>query len=239
MLSKSHTKYITSLHHKKFRDEYGVFFAEGPKVVGELLHEENILVKEIIATKDWIESNATISLNVTLVEVFELAKISAMAVPNQVFGVFEKIKTKEPELKNSVSLVLDCIQDPGNLGTIIRTADWFGINNIICSNDCADMYNPKVVQSTMGSIARVSISYRDLVSFLAITKVKKYAAALNGDSTNKLKGITEGIVIIGNESKGISNDILQLADEKITISKIGKAESLNAGVASGIILSHL
>ena len=134
--------------------------------------------------------------------------------------------------------MLDTIQDPGNFGTIIRTADWFGIENIICSAACADMYNPKVVQSTMGSLARVNIFYTDLPDWLKENKhLKKYAAALVGKNINSLKAVKEAIIIIGNEGKGISDAVMNLADEKITISKKGEAESLNAAVAAGIILA--
>ena len=139
-----------------------------------------------------------------------------------------------------ISLALDTIQDPGNLGTIIRIADWFGIANIICSENCADIYNPKVVQSTMGSFGRVEVVYTSLVEFLnRNNSVPIYAAALNGKKVDELKGLKEGIILIGNESKGISIEIMQMATEKITIPKFGMAESLNAAVATGIILSHL
>jgi TrmH family RNA methyltransferase len=147
-------------------------------------------------------------------------------------------------LKNKVTIVADGIQDPGNLGTIIRCADWFGIQQVICSKDSADIYNPKTVQATMGSIARIKVYYEDLVQLLSENKQKDdniriYAAALNGNDITNMPPVEEGVIIIGNESKGISEALLQLADEKITIFKRGKAESLNAAVASGIILSHL
>ena len=137
-------------------------------------------------------------------------------------------------------MVLETSQDPGNLGTIIRIADWFGIKQIICSEDCADMYNPKVVQSTMGSIVRVKILYTDLAPWLEEQKdVFIYAAALEGQNVMAMKKITEGLIVIGNESKGISAAIFEQVDVKITIPRIGKAESLNAAVATGIILAHV
>ncbi|MBL7745420.1 MAG: RNA methyltransferase, partial [Chitinophagaceae bacterium] len=143
-------------------------------------------------------------------------------------------------VKGKISLVLDTLQDPGNLGTIIRIADWFGIEQIICSPDCADVYNPKVVQSTMGSIARVKVFYTDLAEWLPVQKdIRIYAAALEGKDITNMNPLKEGLIIIGNESKGIEEEILALANERITIPKKGKAESLNAGVAAGIILSHL
>jgi TrmH family RNA methyltransferase len=136
--------------------------------------------------------------------------------------------------------VLDTIQDPGNLGTIIRIADWFGIGQIICSNDCADVYNPKVVQATMGSIGRVKVFYADLEEWLYKQKnIPIYATALEGKDITKMPVIREGMIVIGNESNGIHEGILALTNERITIPGKGKAESLNAAVATGIILSHL
>ena len=156
-------------------------------------------------------------------------------------AVFEKKNFTAPgNIKGKITLALDTIQDPGNFGTIIRTADWFGVEHIICSAGCADMYNPKVVQSTMGSLARVNIFYTDLTNWLQENStVKKYAADLEGKNIGTINNIKEAIIIIGNEGKGISNDVMKLVDEKITIPKIGDAESLNAAVATGIILSHL
>ena len=156
-------------------------------------------------------------------------------------AVIEKIQWKnDPEIKGSISLALDTIQDPGNMGTIIRLADWFGIKNIFCSTDCADVYNPKVVQASMGSISRVRVGYTDILSLLKENKeVRIYAAVLNGKDITKMERINEGIIVIGNESKGINQEILKLAHVRITIPGKGKAESLNAGVATGIILSHL
>ncbi|MBK5270220.1 MAG: RNA methyltransferase, partial [Bacteroidia bacterium] len=139
-----------------------------------------------------------------------------------------------------ITLVLDGLQDPGNFGTIIRIADWFDVDQIVCSNDCVDMYNPKVVQSTMGSIARVKIFYTDIKEWLTIQKdVRIYAATLEGQDISAVKKLDEGIIVIGNESKGIRAELMKLVDVSITISKKGKAESLNAAVAAGIILSHL
>lgn len=136
--------------------------------------------------------------------------------------------------------MVDGIRDPGNMGTIIRIADWFGINNIICSRDCVEQYNPKVVQASMGSIARVNIVYKDLEEFLKQNKnVIVYAATLNGKSVHSVDKINEGLLLIGNESNGIRSELLALVTEEITIPRLGGAESLNAAVATGIILSHV
>jgi TrmH family RNA methyltransferase len=158
-----------------------------------------------------------------------------------VLAIFEKKKDlSAANFRNKITLVLDTIQDPGNLGTIIRIADWFGIDNIICSPDCADMYSPKVVQSTMGSLARVNIIYTDIAEWInGHADIMIYAATMHGKDVRSLSKIKEGLIIIGNEGKGINEGILSLAKENITIPKIGEAESLNAAVATGIILSHV
>ena len=243
MLSKSQAKYIQSLGHKKVRDEEGVFIAEGPKIVSEILASARANIIQIYALQEWIAAYKNDCRDIDIIEIDEndLTKISQLTTPNKVLAVVKKQETKEFfSLKGTVSLVLDTIQDPGNLGTIIRTADWFGIEQIICSRDCADMYNPKVVQSTMGSIVRVKVLYTDLAPWLGEQKdIFIYAAALEGQNVTAMKKITEGLIIIGNESKGIHPEILKMANVKITIPQKGKAESLNAAVATGIILSHI
>jgi len=242
MLSKNQVKYIQSLGQKKYRDEEDAFIAEGPKVVNELLEANNCIIRHIYAVKDWIEENEkTSQTEITEISEYELEKISQHKTANQVLLVASKIKwDEEPKIKGTVSLVLDTIQDPGNMGTIIRLADWFGINQISCSPDCADIYNSKVVQSSMGSIAHVRVDYADLESWLQENKsVKTYAAALKGKDITKMGKLSEGIIIIGNESKGIREEILNNVNDLITIPGKGKAESLNAAVATGIILSHL
>ncbi len=241
MLSKNAAKYIQSLQHKKFRDQYGVFVAEGPKLVGELLQQGFFTCREVYATEEAMASAAFLrnAANAEAISNVELQKISSLSTPNQVLAVFEKKQeNKIPDLKDKISLVLDDIQDPGNLGTIIRIADWFGIENIICSVNTADMYNPKVVQSTMASIGRVNLVYTDLVSFLKTVPQQKYAAVLNSKFVHEIKKPVEAIIIIGNESKGISTEILELEPEKITIRQFGQAESLNAAVATAIILQE-
>lgn len=241
MLSKSIVKYIQSLSHKKFRDEHGVFIAEGPKVVQELLSSAKFKCKIICALKNWFDENAPGNSAEEIFEMneVELEKISLLKTPNNVLAVFYKKQHEVREINHSVSLMLDEIQDPGNMGTIIRTADWFGIKNIICSNECAEHYNPKVVQASMGSIARVNILYADLENFIKSNSVNIYAAALQGSNIFSMDTIKEGIILIGNESKGIKENLLSLSSKQITIPKYGEAESLNAAVACGIILSQL
>jgi RNA methyltransferase, TrmH family len=246
MLSKTHTKYIQSLQHKKFRDEYGVFLAEGPKVVMDLLNSRKFVCKEIFALNNWILENhkqlsALHGTVISAVEDFELQKISSLSTANTVVTVLKK-RNQDFEIKTSakITLVLDTIQDPGNLGTIIRIADWFGVKNIVCSIGCADMYNAKVVQSTMGSLGRVNVIYTDLTKWLQQNnKIKIYSASLEGKDVKDFRKLNEGILIIGNEANGVSDEVMKLVNEKITIPKIGEAESLNAAVATGIILSHV
>ena len=245
MLTKKVVKYIQSLTHKKFREEEGVFVAEGPKVISEFLLEEKIECEGVYAEKSWIENNRNLvnllpGDKVTEVDGQFLGRISHLKTPNQVLGIFKKPKAIYPVMKDKLSIMLDDLQDPGNMGTIIRTADWFGVEHIICSENSVDCFNQKVVQATMGSLLRVNVYYTDLSSFIQNNaSIKIFAAALNGNSLFTMNKIDEGIILIGNESKGISDELFQLSSEKITIPKFGHAESLNAAVATGIILSHI
>jgi len=245
MLSKTHSKYIQSLHHKKFRDAENSFIAEGSKVVMDLLRSGKFVCIEILGTQEWLHANEVLLRKyfpgpLHVVEEFELEKISALTTPNQVLAIFIKAAATPVVAVGRINVVLDNIQDPGNLGTIIRIADWFGIGNVICSAHSAEMYNPKVVQSTMGSLGRVNVLYTDIAAWIQQQEgIPVYAAALNGKAVQALQGLKEGLLVIGNESKGISEEILQLAAERITVPRFGEAESLNAAVATGIILSHI
>lgn len=242
MISKSQIKYIQSLDQKKYRDKEGVFLAEGPKLVKEIIMSKNAEVKYLYALNEWIGQNAGLLSQIDFTEVKEpeLERISLLKTPNQVLAVFKKFESKEPVPGGKITLILDSIQDPGNLGTIIRIADWFGISQIICSHECADAYNPKVVQATMGSIARVGVFYTDLPGWLKKQRgIRIYAALLDGKDVTGMNPIKEGLIIFGNESRGIEEGLMEFVNEKITIPKKGNAESLNAAVAAGIILSHL
>lgn len=241
MLSKREIKDIQSLSLKKFRDELKLFVAEGPKVVGELIELMPQQVEKVFAVKEWIGSNGHLLQHIRVIETSEagLQRISQLQTPNQVVAVIKQLASHRPEGSSSFILYLDSIQDPGNLGTIIRIADWFGVKHIVCTAGCADMYNPKVVQSSMASIARVNVFYDEGQEWLQQQRLPVYAATLNGASLYETEKTGKGILIIGNESRGISEQILQYASEQITIPRKGKAESLNAAVATGIILSHL
>ena len=242
MLVKSKAKYIQSLGQKKFRQQEGVFIAEGPKLVNELLTEHSGSVLEVFAVKNWIEANGRLATNCDLTEITEgeLEKISQLTTPNQVLAIIKQSTPIKPVAeKDKFILALDGIQDPGNLGTIVRIADWFGVQHIVCSEDSADSYNPKVVQSTMGSIGRVNVFYTSLSEWLVEQKdACIYAAVLEGQDITKMQQPAGGVIVIGNESKGISEAVRQFCNASITIPQKGKAESLNAAVATGIILSH-
>jgi TrmH family RNA methyltransferase len=244
LISKSDIKYIQSLAHKKFRDEERLFIVEGVKMVEELISTASENIERVFAIKNWVQRqlpNLVANELTVVIEEHELAKISQHKTPNEVLALV-KIPKFQNEYKtdNAITLVLDQIQDPGNLGTIIRTCDWFGINQIVCSLDTVDNYNPKVIQSAMGSILHVEVLYSSLPTFLStVQDIPIYAAVLNGKSIHDIAVAKPSLVLIGNESNGISKEVLAFATEKITIPKLGQAESLNAAIASGIIISAL
>jgi len=242
MISKSQAKYIQSLGQKKQRDQDEVFIAEGPKVVRELLKSENAEFRNLYALDGWLQENEKLLTNVDAVAIDEreLEKISQLTTPNRVVAIVKKFSHQQSTINGKISLVLDAIQDPGNFGTIVRIADWFGVQQVFCSHDCADIYNSKVVQATMGSIARVSVFYTDLREWLqAQEKIRIYVSMLEGKDVTKMQPLREGLIVIGNEAKGIRQELLAVANERITIPKKGQAESLNAAVATGIILACL
>ena len=242
MISKAQIKQLQSLKQLKFRRELGLFIAEGPKIVGEL-PVSDIKVEAVYALEEWVNESKGkfeyLKAEINQVNTKELERISGLSSPNKVLAVC-KIPERDPEeieAYDEMMIALDGIRDPGNLGTIIRTADWFGIRNIVCSDDCVEAYNPKVVQSSMGSIARVKVFYTDLSEYLSKAVIPVYATVMNGESiwdTHPGKGI----YVIGNESNGIRTEVLRHASHSISIpSHEGEAESLNAAVATGIILA--
>jgi RNA methyltransferase, TrmH family len=241
MLVKSQVKYIQSLGQKKQRNIDKLFIAEGPKLVQELINSGAAQIKQIFALADWVnEDPKNKNYETIIVTESELERISQLSTPNKVLAIVEQFPVAESiNVKNSIVPVLDRIQDPGNFGTIIRIADWFGIKQIVCSPDCADLYNPKVIQATMGSIARVQVIYTDLYELLQNENSPVYATALEGEDIRSVNRISEGFLLFGNESKGIDPSLLTLATSKITIPRFGKAESLNAAIAAGIVISHI
>jgi len=244
MLVKSQVKYIQSLGQKKFRDQEGVFIVEGPKMVGELLGAPNIELRQLYAVREWLAAASPLpagaaALTTELKEA-ELERISALSTPNQVVAVFGRPSFPPAVFEKTMSLVLDGIQDPGNLGTIVRMADWFGLRQVVCSRDSADIFNVKTIQATMGSITRIQVLYADPEEVIRQhPDLPVYAAVLEGKNLYEVGKVSEGLLLIGNESRGIRPELQQLATHRITIPRKGQAESLNAAVATGIILSHL
>lgn len=243
MLSKSQISLLTSLQHKKFRREHGLFMVEGYKSITEFIDSE-YQVNTIYHTPDAAPKLLNLSRKINLQEISlaDLQKISALKNPADAIATVNIPQwggLNHTTLKNKFSLVLDGVQDPGNMGTIIRTADWFGITNVICSEDTVDAYNPKVVQSTMGSLARVSISYTNLAGLISTTQLPVFGTLLNGDNIYSINFGTEGLLLMGNEGNGIRPDVLPLITKAITIPRIGKAESLNVAIATAICCSQL
>ena len=237
MVTKSELKYIQSLSDKKVRLETGCFIAEGVKLVGEMI-AAGYPLKSVYALDSCESPDANIE--VTRVEPFELEKMSLLHTPNQVLAVaMMPQKPREIDIDGQLTIVLDGIQDPGNLGTIIRTADWFGIKQIVASEDTADVYNPKVIGATMGSFMRVQVSYKNLADWLPTVKIPVYGALLEGENVFTTKAPKQGLLVIGSEGKGIRENIIDFITHPVTIPKSGGAESLNAGIAAGIIVAQL
>ena len=235
-LSKNQFKLITSLHQKKYRTNNNLFIAEGTKVVNELLNSKFELEQLFcVDNSDYINIE-----NVTIVSEVVLKKISALKTPNNVLGLF-KIPLENLVKKEGLIVALDEINDPGNLGAIIRLCDWFGVDQLICSTNTVDCYNSKVVQASMGSLPRVSIVYTDLATYLQDTSLPKYASLMNGENVYNSSLPKDAILVMGNEANGINESILKLLTNSITIPRFGKlqqTESLNVATATAILLSE-
>ena len=244
MIYKSDVKYIQSLAHKKFREEERLFVVEGVKMVEEMLIEYPEKIFHLYATQPWADRLSqfpALQCPVSVIDVKILNRISQLKTPNEVLALVKIPQQMDiGVVKNGVTVVLDQLQDPGNLGTIIRTCDWFGVTNIVCSTDTVDAFNHKTVQSAKGSLLRLNIKYTDLCAFLSNQEhLPIYAAVLGGRSIHEVSFQQPAILVIGNEANGISNEVIKIATDKITIPKIGKAESLNAAIATAIILSNM
>ncbi|QYS91591.1 RNA methyltransferase [Flavobacterium covae] len=237
MLSKNQIKLVSSLQQKKYRKEYGLFLAEGIKVIRELL-ESKFELEYLYMTENLFEElPAKFKM---LVSVAELNKMSALSTANNCLALF-RIPKDQLLKETGLIVALDDIRDPGNLGTIIRLCDWFGVAQIVCTKETVDLYNPKVVQATMGSIARVDVHYIDLESFLSTTKLPIYGAFMEGNNIYKEELSKQGIIVLGNEANGISKKIENKVSHKITIPQFGdlqKTESLNVATATAIVLSE-
>ncbi|TDS16276.1 TrmH family RNA methyltransferase [Sphingobacterium paludis] len=243
MLSKAQISLVTSLQHKKFRKQHGLFLVEGIKSVLEFI-SSNYQIHSIFTTAEAAAKMPNLPQKIKYVEVSaaEFHKISTLTNPQ---GVLALVHLPEAEafdwtiVRNEHSLLLDDIQDPGNLGTIIRTAEWFGIRQLICSLGTVDAYNSKVVQATMGSLARIKITYTDLVDFIADAQLPTYGAVLHGESIYKTDFGKAGLIIMGNEGNGISPALLEAVEHAVTIPRVGEAESLNVAIATTIFCSEL
>jgi len=243
MLSKSQISFIKSLHQKKYRKEHGLFIVEGIKSIKEFF-QSSYQIHTIFYNSEQYNLLPKLPANINLFEVknAELDKISTLQTPQGFLALVYIPKNKELDLKalkNQFTLVLDGIQDPGNMGTIIRTADWFGFKNIICSADCVEVFNPKTVQATMGSLARVNIYEADLPALLEKNTIPVFGALLDRESIYKTQWGTEGLVILGNEGKGISAEVIKKINKPVTIPRIGEAESLNVAVSAAIFCAEL
>ncbi len=243
MLSKAQIKYIRSLSLQKYRKEHNVFMVEGDKLAKEWLRSSQAIT-HIVATQSWLVENAALvgrhTEAATLVaDESSLMQISSFKTPNHVLLVVQQTPAPAALPEAGWMIVLEQIQDPGNLGTIIRIADWFGIPNVVCSPDCAEAFSPKVIQAAMGGHLRVQMHTVELEVFLPMLSIIKLAAVLKGKSVYEQSPIAQAALLIGNESRGLSEKLIRLADEPITIPRRGGAESLNAAVSAGILCSHL
>jgi TrmH family RNA methyltransferase len=236
-ISKNQLKLITSLSQKKYRQKHKLFIAEGIKVVNEIL-DAAFNVEMLFCTDNF--STTILDEKITRISETDLKKISNLKTPNKVLGIF-KIPDEKTLQHNGLILALDAINDPGNLGTIIRLCDWFGISKLICSLETVDCYNPKVVQASMGSLTRVSIHYVELETYLNETNLPTFIADMEGENVYKNNLPKEGILIMGNEANGVSNEIKNLVKNKICIPRFGETqetESLNVATATAILLSE-
>ena len=237
MLSKNQLKFIQGLKKKKIRQSERLFLAEGVKVVEELLRSSFILHK-LYFTEAY--TNPLKVADYHLITDKELQLISDFSTPNQVLGIFE-IPDVEESVHEGITVLLDEINDPGNLGTIIRLCDWFGVDQLVCSTNTVDCYNQKVVQASMGSLARVQVSYVDLISYLKEERRTIYGTFLNGDNVYQTDLDSDAVIILGNEANGISDKLSAMVNKKLTIPQFGQqqlTESLNVAMATAIFLSE-
>lgn len=238
MLSKNKLKFLKSLQVKKVRDELDLFIVEGEKGAIEALIHKAASIREVFTVDQALfDRFVKAKIPVELVTEHELKHVSGLKTPNKILVVCERWKSEWEDFR--FVLALDDIQDPGNLGTLIRLADWYGADAIVCSKNTVSQYNPKVVQAAMGSIFRVKIFYLDLVPYLSGTKLPVYGALLNGTNVYTQKKLKpEGILVLGNEGNGISEAVQKQVQTALTIPKAGETESLNVAIAGAVLLSE-
>ena len=238
MLSKNQVKLIQKLQQKKYRNELNLFIVEGKKSIVEFL-QAGYRLELLIATE--VFATALNGQPITLVSKEELRKVSSLKNPDEGLAIFHQRQHKGI-LQEGIILALDNVQDPGNLGTLIRLCDWFGIETLICNSQTVDCYNPKVVQASMGSLTRVAVHYVDLAGFLATCALPLYAMDLDGENLYTTEFPEDCVLILGNEANGISPEVRALADGIITIPRFGKlqqTESLNVAMAGAIVVSQV
>lgn len=242
MISKAKARFIKHLQVRKYRQAEQCFIVQGAKAVKETLASD-FVIRTLIGTSEFIESvSKPVLANLEIVEVSEndLSMIGSVESNNAALAIVNMLPNQRPALpQNDFSLVLDDIRDPGNLGTIIRTADWYGVKNIVASPETTDVYNPKVINATMGSFLRVKVWYTPLEDFFSTITLPLYGAFLNGENIHSIKFTKGGLIVIGNESKGISPPIEKRITHRLTIPRYGGAESLNAANATAIVLDNL
>lgn len=243
MISKSQISFIKSLNQKKNRKEQGLFIVEGLKSIQEFINSDYV-VDSVYYTENLMPKLGNLSRNIKAHEISssELSRISVLNTPQSILALVKIPKQSDLKtiiLNEPFLIALDGVQDPGNLGTIIRTADWFGLNTILCSMDTAEAYNPKVVQASMGSLSRVNVIYTDLVDFLSHTNLPVYGALLDGKSIYQTDFGKEGIILLGSEGNGISNELQSRISYPVTIPRYGNAESLNVAISASIFCSEI
>ncbi|NOH98894.1 RNA methyltransferase [Vibrio sp. 99-70-13A1] len=239
MISKNQLKLLRALGQKKQRKAHGLFLVQGEKNVLELTNS-NLSVQNVFATSEFLTDNpiALQGFNCVEASLDDLTKASTLVSNNAAIAVVEIPSFDLPKAQD-LMIALDGVSDPGNLGTIIRVADWYGIKHIVASSDCADPYNPKTISATMGSFGRVHVSQTDLPNYLSQANLPIYGAFLEGVSTHQTEFSAEGILLMGSESHGIREEAAKFVTDKITIPAFGGAESLNVAMATGIILDNI
>ncbi|MDC6365964.1 MULTISPECIES: RNA methyltransferase [Flavobacteriaceae] len=232
MVTKNQIKLVTSLQQKKYRTKHGLFVVEGKKTVNELL-EAGFKPFLLLTENQQDDDFETVSRS-------ELKLMSSQTNPSGILGVFYIPEAKAIEVEDWI-VAVDAVRDPGNLGTIIRLCDWFGIEHLICSSDTVDCYNPKVLQATMGSIARVNVAYVDLLNYLKSTELPIYGAYMDGETVYEEKLSQKGVLVMGNEANGISDAVSALITKRLSIPQFGSAttESLNVATATAILLNEI
>lgn len=253
LLSRNKIKYLTSLKVKKYRNLHGHFIIEGEKIIKDILGDGQTIIRQLVATAEWLRENQ-IGRSAFIEEIAEadrqdLARISTLETPPPVLAVMDitRPRLEINELSRSWSLALDNIQDPGNMGTIIRTASWFGIRNILCSMDCVDCFNPKVVQASMGALLHTKIHYTELPEMLSMLPSDSsygiYGTFMDGTSVFELPATGRGIIVFGNEAGGISENLIPFLQTRITIPPVNRngihVESLNVASAVAVVCAIL